>query len=175
MNMTLDEYLDPMYKLCDLKLENKIHSFINFRLWNLNPKKKSYSFNQEVISNLENKFNLKLQIKDDKSIRLDNQILLDFDNYFEWRSLESTNNTHGTCYGLKSHFGILSSGDVVPCCLDSNGCINLGNINNTSISDILNSKKTQNIINGFKENKAVEDLCKKCVFKHKFNEDISIN
>jgi radical SAM protein with 4Fe4S-binding SPASM domain len=173
MNMTLDQYLEPMYNLCDLKLKNKHKSFINFRLWNLNPNKKSYSFNQEVIKNLENKFNISLDIQENKTIRLENQILLNFDNYFQWPSLESTNDTNGTCYGLKSHFGILSSGDVVPCCLDSNGSIILGNIHTSSIDDILNSKRTQNIINGFKNNLAIEELCKKCTFKHRFNKHIS--
>ncbi|MBT3279999.1 MAG: radical SAM/SPASM domain-containing protein [Campylobacteraceae bacterium] len=174
MNMTLDQYLEPMFKICDLKLKNKIHNFVNFRLWNLNPKKKSYKFNTEVIQKIENKFNLYLDIENQESIRLENQIKLHFDNYFQWPSLESTNNTNGTCYGLKSHFGILSSGDVVPCCLDSNGYIKLGNIHESSLDKILNSKRSVDIINGFKDNKAIEELCKKCTFKHRFNEDISI-
>ena len=151
-----------------------IHNFVNFRLWNLNPKKKSYKFNTEVIQKIENKFNLYLDIENQESIRLENQIKLHFDNYFQWPSLESTNNTNGTCYGLKSHFGILSSGDVVPCCLDSNGYIKLGNIHESSLDKILNSKRSVDIINGFKDNKAIEELCKKCTFKHRFNEDISI-
>jgi radical SAM protein with 4Fe4S-binding SPASM domain len=174
MNMSLDQYLESMFKVCDIKLKNKIHNFINFRLWNLKANKKSYQFNLDVIQKLENKFNLKINIKDLKSIRLENQIKLDFDNYFEWPSLESTNNTNGTCYGLKSHFGILSSGDLVPCCLDSNGCIKLGNLKENLLKNILNNKRTLDIINGFKNNMAVEDLCKKCAYKDRFNKDISI-
>jgi radical SAM protein with 4Fe4S-binding SPASM domain len=169
MGMSLDEYLQYMFDICKLKLQSKANFFINFRLWNLSKEKKSYSFNIEVIKKLEEYFNISINKEEKDSIRLDNKILLDFDNYFQWPSLESTNNTNGTCYGLKSHIGILSNGDVVPCCLDCNGHIVLGNLQNNTLDYILNDKKAQNIIEGFKNNIAVEVLCKKCTFKHRFN------
>ena len=169
MGMSLDEYLQYMFDICKLKLQSKANFFINFRLWNLSKEKKSYSFNIEVIKKLEEYFNISINKEEKNSIRLDNKILLDFDNYFQWPSLESTNNTNGTCYGLKSHIGILSNGDVVPCCLDCNGHIVLGNLQNNTLDYILNDKKAQNIIDGFENNIAVEVLCKKCTFKHRFN------
>jgi radical SAM protein with 4Fe4S-binding SPASM domain len=169
MGMSLDEYLQYMFDICKLKLQSKANFFINFRLWNLSKEKKSYSFNIEVIKKLEEYFNISINKEEKNSIRLDNKILLDFDNYFQWPSLESTNNTNGTCYGLKSHIGILSNGDVVPCCLDCNGHIVLGNLQHNTLDFILNDKKAQNIIEGFKNNIAVEVLCKKCTFKHRFN------
>jgi radical SAM protein with 4Fe4S-binding SPASM domain len=169
MGMSLDEYLQYMFDICKLKLQSKANFFINFRLWNLSKEKKSYSFNIEVIKKLEEYFNISINKEEKNSIRLDNKILLDFDNYFQWPSLESTNNTNGTCYGLKSHIGILSNGDVVPCCLDCNGHIVLGNLQHNTLDYILNDKKAQNIIDGFENNIAVEVLCKKCTFKHRFN------
>ena len=169
MGMSLDEYLQYMFDICKLKLQSKANFFINFRLWNLSKEKKSYSFNIEVIKKLEEYFNISINKEEKDSIRLDNKILLDFDNYFQWPSLESTNNTNGTCYGLKSHIGILSNGDVVPCCLDCNGHIVLGNLQHNTLDYILNDKKAQNIIDGFENNIAVEVLCKKCTFKHRFN------
>jgi len=169
MKMALDEYLEPMFKLCDEKLKQNKNFFINFRLWNLDNMQSEDKFNQEVFNKLQDKFNIDLKdAKTTSSIRLANKILIDFDTYFIWPSLTSTNNTNGTCYGLKSHFAILASLKVVPCCLDSYGCIELGNLNTQSLESILNNKRTTNIINGFKNNIAVEELCKKCEFKHRF-------
>ncbi|VAY86527.1 Molybdenum cofactor biosynthesis enzyme and related Fe-S oxidoreductases [hydrothermal vent metagenome] len=169
IDKTLNEYLDPMFKLSSLKLDNNINSFLNFRLWNLDVNNKEELFNSEIINKLETNYNINLSnIEYKKPTRLANKIKLNFDNYFQWPTLKSNHYSHGTCYGLKSHFGILSSGVVVPCCLDSNGVVNLGNIKNKSLKEILTSTKSINIINGFKHNIATEELCKKCQYKDKF-------
>jgi len=169
MNISLEEYLKPMFELCDLKLKNKIHNFINFRLWNLDETSSEDKFNQEVFALLSNKFNTDLsKINYDKPFRLENQILINFDNYFKWPTMEDTELNNGYCHGLSSQIAILSSGIVVPCCLDSFGVINLGNIKEQALSDILNSKRAVNIVNGFKNNIAHEELCKKCTYKNRF-------
>lgn len=97
-------------------------------------------------------------------------MLLHFDSYFEWPSLNSTHESDGTCYGLKSHIGILANGTVVPCCLDGEGVIDLGNLNETTLESILTSKRAKDMIEGFREFKAVEELCKKCSYKDKFSQ-----
>ena len=170
MKITLEKYLQPMFDLCDLKLKNKVHSFINFRLWNLDSSNSENDFNSKVFKLLSNKFNINLNnITFEKSIRLENQILIDFDKYFKWPTLQDTTTTNGFCHGLTSQIAILSSGIVVPCCLDSFGVINLGNLHNDTLKDILQSQKAINIIEGFKQNIAIEELCQKCTFKEKFN------
>lgn len=80
-------------------------------------------------------------------------------------------NDFGHCYGLKTHIGILSDGSVVPCCLDSSGIVNLGNIFVEDIEYILSSERVQNIITFFNSNKATEELCKHCSFKEKFKKN----
>ncbi len=170
MKITLNEYLQPMFDLSDLKLEKKVHNFINFRLWNLDNSNSEDDFNSEVFTLLSKKFNIDLSNIDfDKPIRIENQILIDFDNYFKWPSLNDQERTNGYCHGLSSQIAILSSGVVVPCCLDSFGVINLGNLNKTSLKEILYSKKAIDIVEGFKNNIAYEELCKKCTFKNRFN------
>lgn len=169
MKMSLDEYLKPMIQISKLKVEQNINMFINFRLWNLDNLSSEDNFNEKVYQILQKEFNINLQnISFNKSIRLDNKVLIDFDEYFVWPSLSSSHYSNATCYGLKSHFAILASLKVVPCCLDSYGCISLGDLNNESLHIILNNKRTKNIINGFKNNIAVEELCQKCEFKDRF-------
>ena len=169
MKISLNEYLKPMIKLSKEKIAQNRDFFINFRLWNLDNTNSEDSFNNSVFKILSKEFNIDLyNIDTNSSIRLDSKVLIDFDNYFEWPSLSSTHSSQGTCYGLKSHFAILASGKVVPCCLDSFGCIDLGNIFKTNLYTILNSTRASNIIDGFKNNIAVEELCLKCSFKDRF-------
>ena len=167
--LTLNQYLESLFSLCDLKLEKKIHNFINFRLWNLDKEKSDSEFNKRVLEQLSKKFQLDLvNIDTSKPTRLENQILLHFDNYFEWPSLQSGHFSHGFCHGSTSQMGILSDGTVVPCCLDGFGVINLGNIFEKPLLEILESKRAKDIIEGFQNNRAVEELCQKCSFKDRF-------
>jgi len=169
MKCELHEYLQPMFDLCDMKLSEKIHSFINFRLWNLDDQNSESSFNDEVFRLLGKKFDIDLKdIDTTKSKRLENQILIDFDKYFKWPALTDTENSNGYCHGLRAQIAILANGTVVPCCLDSFGIINLGNLHNLSLEKILYSPKSLAIVEGFKQGIAVEKLCLKCTFKNRF-------
>ena len=170
MKISLEEYLSPMFELCDLKLHRNIHHFINFRLWNLDSLETEKKFNADILKLLAKQFSVALSnITYDKPIRLENQILINFDHYFQWPNLETQKISNGFCHGLSSQIAILSSGEVVPCCLDSFGKIDLGNIHKKTLKQILYSEKSLNIVNGFKNNIAVEELCQKCTFKERFN------
>ena len=72
------------------------------------------------------------------------------------------------CYGLRDHFGVLCDGTIVPCCLDHDGNISLGNCFEKPLSEILHSERARRIYNGFSEKKAVEELCRRCGFVTKF-------
>lgn len=72
------------------------------------------------------------------------------------------------CYGLKDHFGILSDGRVVPCCLDREGEITLGNIFRQDIGEILSSPRAKAIVQGFACRNAPEELCRKCGYARRF-------
>ena len=169
MKISLEEYLNPMFQLCDLKLSKKVHNFINFRLWNLDLENSENQFNSEVFKALSKKFTIDLSNIDyARPKRIENQILIDFDKYFKWPDLKDTENNDGYCHGLSSQIAILSSGTVVPCCLDSFGIIDLGDLHKSTLKEILFSQKSLDIVNGFKNNIAVEALCKKCTFKNRF-------
>ena len=72
------------------------------------------------------------------------------------------------CYGLSNQFGILCDGTVVPCCLDSDGVIRLGNIFEEDIGEILSSKRATAIVEGFKRRTASEELCRRCAYAQRF-------
>ena len=104
-----------------------------------------------------------------RGIRIRDKIYLEWGERFEWP--DSNAEIKGDkffCYGLKDQFGILADGTVVPCCLDSEGVINLGNIFDGDIEDILNSKRACDMVEGFRRGKASEELCKRCGYAQRF-------
>ena len=104
-----------------------------------------------------------------RGIRIRNKIHIEWGDRFEWPDNNAEiKGDKFNCYGLRDQFGILSDGTVVPCCLDSDGIINLGNIFNEDIEAILNSDRALNLIEGFKCGIASEDLCKKCGYAQRF-------
>lgn len=104
-----------------------------------------------------------------RGIRIRNKIHLEWGERFEWPdSKAEIKGEKFSCYGLRDQFGILSDGTVVPCCLDSDGLINLGNIFSDDIEAILDSDRALNLINGFRCGIASEDLCKRCGYAQKF-------
>ena len=106
----------------------------------------------------------------DKNIRIIDNIYLDKDYEFEWPKVKNEQSDVGTCLGTRTHVAILSNGDVVPCCLDSNGVIKLGNIYKESFFDIINSNLFQKIRIGFQNNKVICDLCKSCIYRKRFDD-----
>ncbi|MEA2073505.1 MAG: radical SAM/SPASM domain-containing protein [Campylobacterota bacterium] len=173
LNLSFDEYMDGVFKACADKLEMYPKPFINLRVWNLDDVLSESEFNAMLFRRVEEFFDVKIDLETiykekTKSLRLASKVLLNFDNYFEWPSLGSTHDSDGTCYGLKSHIGILADGSIVPCCLDGEGVINLGNLNETPLKEVLDSSRAQAMIEGFRNGKAVEELCRKCSYKDRF-------
>lgn len=172
-SLTLEQYLDPVLKLCGEKIKQKNELFINLRLWNLNEELSEKSYNQKIFSALSKYFDCRLDIdkimfEKPKTIRLDRKILLHFDHYFEWPDLGNPLYGDGTCQGLSSHIAILASGKVVPCCLDCDGIVELGNLHHKSLDQILKGTRSQAMIEGFGEGRATEELCRHCSYKERF-------
>jgi len=174
-SITFEQYINPVLALCEAKLEREEELFINLRVWNLDEMMSERMFNETLFEKLSSAFHTKLSLNSiyeerPKSIRLASKVLVHFDNYFEWPSLKNKIYGHGTCQGLQSHVAILASGKVVPCCLDCDGIIELGDLHKDTLDEILVSKRAVNMLEGFKEGKAVEELCQKCSYKDRFND-----
>jgi radical SAM protein with 4Fe4S-binding SPASM domain len=99
-------------------------------------------------------------------------VFLNQDIQFTWPNINSKSISEcGTCLGLKNQIAILVNGDVVPCCLDENANIFLGNIFNQNLSEIIDSEKSKSIIEGFNNNKLYEKLCRTCGFRKRFDKE----
>ena len=104
-----------------------------------------------------------------QGFRLAERVFLEFGERFEWPAL-SAGEADGAafCYGLRDQFGVLCDGTVVPCCLDHEGDIPLGNLFHQPLEEILDSPRAQAIYRGFGGRRAVEDLCRRCGYARRF-------
>ncbi len=172
-NKSPDIYLNKIFQWTEAAFIHRPDLYINYRLWNLQDVRNEQAENQDMLCRIEDYFQFKLKnqidVRKQKSVRVKNNLYLHFDTEFIWPDINlPVLGKQGTCYGLSSHFGILVDGTVVPCCLDKEAAIPLGNIKQNKIEDILNNARSQSILKGFSENKLVENLCQRCQYIERF-------
>lgn len=161
----LEKYLNEILNYAILAA-NK--TYVNLRLWN-SGETASDKFNQICIEKIKEYFpeantNLSESTKE-KGIKLSDHIFLQTAPRFEWPDGgENRSPETRTCYALRDQIAILAEGTIVPCCLDADGNMNLGNVFEDDLEKILNSERAQKIKNGFINHKITEDFCKSCGF-----------
>ena len=153
-NISIEEYLDNIFTTIDLLKD----TYISLRLWVKN------KYHNYMIDYINNKYNLKIDYNV-VNFKVNNHIFINNFHEFIWPDLNNNfYSEKGRCYAIRDHIGILVDGTIVPCCLDSNGEINLGNIYNDSIESVLNSDRVHKMKLGFQCGRKVEELCKHCCF-----------
>ncbi len=104
-----------------------------------------------------------------RGFRIRDKLHLEWGDRFEWPDVNISDlGERVFCHGLGDHFGILSDGTVIPCCLDREGEISLGNAFASSVLDILSSPRAVAIREGFAEKRACEELCRRCPYARRF-------
>lgn len=169
-----EKYLEDILDF--VRASRDYSTIISYRLWNLQKDHVTdiaARRNRETLEILENEYNLDYRIEEKvqpgKGVKIANNIYLNQDHEFKWPSLlEPEDEGKGFCHALRSQAAILVDGTVVPCCLDGEGVINLGNVNEKSFTDIVQGERANNIVEGFSRREAVEELCRKCGYRQKF-------
>lgn len=104
--------------------------------------------------------------------RLAENCYLNYGDKFDWpEAAAGDNGPDGFCYGLRDQLGVLVDGTVVPCCLDHEGSLALGNLHSKTMEDILASPRAKAIYDGFSGRKRAEDLCRRCGYALRFDSD----
>ena len=162
----LDGYLDDVFEA--VRLARAAGIICELRLWNGGG---AEALNSSIVSRIGQAYDVQPGgIPDGFSDRkLGENLHLVFAPSFEWPSLEAQSSGDAVfCRGLRDHFGILCDGTVVPCCLDGDGVISLGNALEMPLNAILNSQRAWAIYNGFSHRRAVEPLCQRCGYARRF-------
>ena len=144
--------------------------FTVFRLWNLDSEEGqgANGENQYIRNFLQESFPEEW-IPRRNGYRLSTRIFLEYDGLFTWPAESKAESREcGTCHGLRDQIGILADGTVVPCCLDHEGAISLGNVFETPLEEILNTPRAQAMRKGFEARRLVEPLCQSCTFAKRF-------
>ena len=136
-----------------------------YRLWNQGG---ADELNQKILKTMHQYFPQEW-VQERHVIRIGNRVYLEHGAKFDWPDLAAPEDDGPRfCYGLRDQIGVLCDGTVVPCCLDHEGDIALGNLFDEDLDSILATPRAQAIYNGFSNREAAESLCRRCGYARRF-------
>ncbi len=167
-NIVPEKWKDYIQSALEFAIKAAPSTYISFRLWN-SSNKASSDFNTLCLNNIAKKFNFSEELIEEVitgiGLKLTEHIFLHLAPRFEWPDKSKTGTqTRKTCYALRNHIAILADGQVVPCCLDADANLILGNIFTEDLSDMLKRKRAKEMKYGFEQHKVVEPFCATCGF-----------
>ena len=134
-----------------------------YRLWNQGGADER---NEQILAAMEKAFP-KPWVTEPRGTRIGDKVYLEYGDTFDWPDLDAPDGGEKCfCCGLRDQIGVLCDGTVVPCCLDHEGDIALGNLLTQELSDILDTAKARSIYDGFSQGKAIHPLCRRCGYAH---------
>lgn len=138
---------------------------VSYRLWNHGG---AETKNSEIIEMMHRYFTAPW-VQERQGIRIGSRIYLEHGERFDWPDLTAEDGGDRVfCYGLRDQIGVLCDGTVVPCCLDHEGDLALGNLFRQELQEILDSPRARAIYDGFTAKAAAEELCRKCGYARRF-------
>lgn len=141
------------------------HFLVVYRLWNNGG---AAQRNPEILEAMKAAFPQPWKAEP-RGTRIASRVYLEYGDNFDWSDLSAPDGGEKAfCYGLRDQVGVLCDGTVVPCCLDHDGDIPLGNLFETSMEDILEGPRAKAIREGFSGKKAAESLCRRCGYARRF-------
>lgn len=162
----LRRYLEEVWEFSENAAESGV--IVALRLWNIGGADEK---NGEILAFLEEKLGtppLSMPQPRDGNWKLREKIYLEQAERFEWPDLSAEEADVRFCLGLRQQIAVLCDGTVVPCCLDHEGDIPLGNLLTQNLDDVLNSPRAKALFDGFSNGKPSEELCRRCGYATRF-------
>ena len=157
-----EEYLNDCFSF-GKAMEGK--KLVVYRLWNNGG---ADELNQQILDTMK-RFFPEPWTDNRQGKRIGERIFLEYGDKFDWPDLSAPEGSERVfCYGLRDQAGVLCDGTVVPCCLDHEGDIALGNLFEEDMDAILAKPRAAAIYNGFTKKEAAEELCRKCGYARRF-------
>ncbi len=158
LNIPFERYLDGCFAFGRAAQGEKL---VVYRLWNEGGAQEK---NEEILENMQRHFP-EPWLQERKGVRIGERVYLEHGEKFDWPDLTAQDTGERVfCYGLRDQIGVLCDGTVVPCCLDHEGDVALGNLFEQELEEILVSPRAQAICQGFQQGTASEELCRRCGF-----------
>ena len=162
LSAPFEEYLADCFAFGNAAAGKKL---VVYRLWNQGGEDVQ---NQQILDTMHRHFPGNW-IKERLGTRIADRTYLEYGDKFDWPDLNAAEgDSRVFCYGLRDQLGVLCDGTVVPCCLDHDGDLALGNLLTQDIEEILASPRAKAIYEGFSNREAAEELCRKCGYARRF-------
>lgn len=164
---SFDDYLRGCIDFANRAAGEKL---VCFRLWNLDGRQAGLnSKNEEILAALHETFPGPWT-ENAGGFCLTKGVFLEWGERFDWPNTEKEDyGEQCFCYGLRDQIGVLCDGTVVPCCLDANGTLAIGNLLSQPLSEILDSPAAKEIYDGFSARHAARELCRHCGYARRFS------
>lgn len=167
-NDSLSEYLSSVIDFAERF--SSLDKNVVYRLWNLDTAERGgeNTLNNEILQRLKKTYTGEW-VKRYSGYRIAYRTFLEFDGIFTWPSESKAEpSLIGRCHALSKQIAVLADGTVVPCCLDSDGAIPLGNIFDEELASILSGELAEKIKKGFTACRMVHPVCQKCTYARRF-------
>jgi radical SAM protein with 4Fe4S-binding SPASM domain len=160
---SLEDYVHSCLEFGKLSAGRKI---VVYRLWNQGGQD---ALNEQILRQLHAAFPGQWE-QQRQGIKIAERTFLEYGDKFDWPDLSAQEGSSRVfCYGLRDQLGVLCDGTVVPCCLDHEGDISLGNVFRQDLEEILDSPRAKRIYDGFSHREAMEPLCRRCGYARRFS------
>ncbi len=162
LTVPFEEYLDDCFSFGKAAEGMKL---IVYRLWNNGG---ADALNRQILDTMRSHFP-EPWMDNRQGQRIGERVFLEYGDKFDWPDLKAPEGGDRVfCYGLRDQIGILCDGTVVPCCLDHEGDLALGNLFEEDMESILAKPRAKAIYDGFTKKEAAEELCRKCGYARRF-------
>lgn len=139
---------------------------VSLRLWNLGGRSEQ---NGQIVKTLEQTFPAPWT-ENTRGFRLEDGVFLEYAEKFDWPDAEGPElRTYGRCLALKQQLAVLSDGTVVPCCLDHEGDLPLGNLFLQELPEITDGEAATAVREGLCGRKPLAPLCRRCGYAARFS------
>ena len=162
LSIPFEDYLAGCFRFGKAAEGKKL---VSYRLWNSG----GADLRNDEIKEAMSQYFPQPWVQERRGIRIGERIYLEHGDKFDWPDLTAADGGETVfCHGLRDQIGVLCDGTVVPCCLDHEGDIALGNLFRQNLDEILSSDRAKAIYEGFSNRKATEDLCRRCGYARRF-------
>lgn len=162
LSVPFEQYLEDCFQFGKAAEGKKL---VVYRLWNHGG---ADTKNAQIVTAMEQYFP-KPWADVRQGQRIGDKVFLEYGEKFDWPDLNAQEDGEPLfCYGLRDQLGVLWDGTVVPCCLDHEGDLALGNLFMQDMDFILNTPRAKAIYEGFSRKEAVEPLCRRCGYARRF-------
>ena len=159
---TLEAYLGGVTEVCSRLAEGGV--IVALRLWNSGG---ADTKNGEILRYLTAAYGEPEQTR--MGLKFAENVWLEHADKFDWPDENAPEQDVQFCRALRDQLAVLCDGTVVPCCLDAEGVIALGNVFSQELSDIIASPRVRAMYDGFSARRPTEELCRRCGYAKRFN------